>query len=217
MFLFRKRIFFQHAGCFVRFGCGRNRSVINYDRLSPNRKFGSIEHWWEFVFYENLRTSLIESFLLVAISYNTIPKHLDGEVQAAGLHLNAPGFRFIKFPSVFTSMEFDDISVWEDFHWVFDRNARIFSVWIKMVYRLIWMSLCNFKRIQNICTILFYNLKILMDIKRFFMLLVELRFMTLAHSKFPMVERRKYSFLILVLIRQPFKVCVAIFKWNYLK
>lgn len=47
----------------------------------------------------------------VAIPYNTISKKLHRNVQAAGLHLNAPGFRFIIFPSVFTSMEFDDISV----------------------------------------------------------------------------------------------------------
>ncbi len=47
----------------------------------------------------------------VAISYNTISKKLSRDVQAAGLHLNAPGFQFIIFPSVFTSMEFDDISV----------------------------------------------------------------------------------------------------------
>jgi hypothetical protein len=47
----------------------------------------------------------------VAISYNTISKKLSQNVQAAGLHLNAPGFKFIIFPSVFTSMEFDDISV----------------------------------------------------------------------------------------------------------
>ncbi|CAF1373630.1 unnamed protein product [Rotaria magnacalcarata] len=46
----------------------------------------------------------------IAISYNTISKKLSREVQASGLHLNAPGFTFIKFPSVFTSMEFDDIS-----------------------------------------------------------------------------------------------------------
>ncbi|CAF4582413.1 unnamed protein product, partial [Rotaria sp. Silwood2] len=46
----------------------------------------------------------------IAISYNTISKKLGRTTQAAGLHLNTPGFRFIIFPSVFTSMEFDDIS-----------------------------------------------------------------------------------------------------------
>lgn len=46
----------------------------------------------------------------IAISYNTISKKLSREVQSSGLHLNAPGFKFIIFPSVFTSMEFDDIS-----------------------------------------------------------------------------------------------------------
>jgi regulator of protease activity HflC (stomatin/prohibitin superfamily) len=47
----------------------------------------------------------------VAISYNTISKTLHRDVKTAGLHLNSPGFRFITFPSVFKSMEFDDISV----------------------------------------------------------------------------------------------------------
>lgn len=46
----------------------------------------------------------------IAIPYNTISKKLSRNAQAAGLHLNAPGFRFITFPSVFTSMEFDDVS-----------------------------------------------------------------------------------------------------------
>lgn len=46
----------------------------------------------------------------IAIPYNTISKKLSREVQSSGLHLNAPGFKFIIFPSVFTSMEFDDIS-----------------------------------------------------------------------------------------------------------
>lgn len=62
-------------------------------------------HWSLFAF-------LIQTdHLSVAIPYNTISKKLSREVQAAGLHLNAPGFKFIIFPSVFTSMEFDDISV----------------------------------------------------------------------------------------------------------
>ncbi|CAF1540970.1 unnamed protein product [Didymodactylos carnosus] len=46
----------------------------------------------------------------IALPYNTISKKLSREVQASGLHLNAPGFKFLIFPSVFTSMEFDDIS-----------------------------------------------------------------------------------------------------------
>lgn len=47
----------------------------------------------------------------IAIPYNTISKKLSRNVQSSGLHLNSPGFKFIIFPSVFTSMEFDDISV----------------------------------------------------------------------------------------------------------
>jgi hypothetical protein len=123
------------------------------------------------------------SFLQVAISYNTISKKLSRNVQTSGLHLNAPGFKFIIFPSVFTSMEFDDISVC-----LFDLfdfwTSFSFSVLIEMVFRLILMLLYNFKLIRNIYMILFYNLKILRDIKKFFMQQVELLFMTHVHSKF---------------------------------
>lgn len=47
----------------------------------------------------------------VAIPYNTITKNLRREVKTAGLHVGSPGFTLITFPSVFTSMRFDDISV----------------------------------------------------------------------------------------------------------
>lgn len=50
-------------------------------------------------------------FSLVAIPYNTITKNIGREVKSAGLHMGSPGFTLIIFPSVFTSMEFDDISV----------------------------------------------------------------------------------------------------------
>ncbi|CAF4049789.1 unnamed protein product [Rotaria sp. Silwood2] len=46
----------------------------------------------------------------IAIPYNTLTKHLRREVKSAGLHFGSPGFTLITFPSVFTSMEFDDIS-----------------------------------------------------------------------------------------------------------
>ena len=58
-----------------------------------------------------IRNSGVCFFCSVAIPYNTISKTLSREVQTSGLHVNAPGFKFIIFPSVFTSMEFDDISV----------------------------------------------------------------------------------------------------------
>jgi hypothetical protein len=56
----------------------------------------------------------IENFLFfikVAIPYNTITKQIRREVKSSGLHIGSPGFTLIIFPSVFTSMEFDDISV----------------------------------------------------------------------------------------------------------
>jgi len=46
----------------------------------------------------------------IAIPYNTITKQIRREVKTSGLHLGSPGFTLITFPSVFTSMEFDDIS-----------------------------------------------------------------------------------------------------------
>ncbi|CAF3271932.1 unnamed protein product [Rotaria socialis] len=46
----------------------------------------------------------------VAIPYNAITKNLRREVKTAGLHFGSPGFTLITFPSVFTSMLFDDIS-----------------------------------------------------------------------------------------------------------
>jgi hypothetical protein len=54
---------------------------------------------------------LISFILQVAIPYNTITKTLHREVLSAGLHLGQPGRTFIIFPSVFTSMQFYDISV----------------------------------------------------------------------------------------------------------
>jgi hypothetical protein len=50
-------------------------------------------------------------FIKVAIPYNTITKQIGREVKTAGLHVGSPGFTLIIFPSVFTSMEFHDISV----------------------------------------------------------------------------------------------------------
>jgi hypothetical protein len=50
-------------------------------------------------------------FVKVAIPYNTITKQIHREVKSSGLHLGSPGLTLIIFPSVFTSMEFDDISV----------------------------------------------------------------------------------------------------------
>ena len=60
----------------------------------------------------------------------------------------------------------------------------LFSVLIMMVFRLILMQHYNFKLTRNIYMISFYNLKILKDIKKSFMLLVEQLFMIHVHSKF---------------------------------
>jgi hypothetical protein len=47
----------------------------------------------------------------VAIPYNTITKRIGREVKSAGLHIGSPGLTLIIFPSVFTSMQFNHISV----------------------------------------------------------------------------------------------------------
>lgn len=50
------------------------------------------------------------SFLLlptVGVAYDTYQKKLSSDTKKAGLHNGAPGFKFIKFPSVFKTLEFD--------------------------------------------------------------------------------------------------------------
>ena len=44
----------------------------------------------------------------VGIAYNTYQKTLSSTTQKAGLHNGPPGFEFIKFPSVFKTLEFAD-------------------------------------------------------------------------------------------------------------
>lgn len=44
----------------------------------------------------------------VGVAYDTYQKKLSSTTQKAGLHNGPPGFKFIKFPSVFESLEFDD-------------------------------------------------------------------------------------------------------------
>lgn len=44
----------------------------------------------------------------VGIAYDTYQKTLSSSTQKAGLHNGPPGFKFIKFPSVFKSLEFDN-------------------------------------------------------------------------------------------------------------
>ena len=44
----------------------------------------------------------------VGVAYDTYQKKLSSTTQKAGLHNGPPGFKFIKFPSVFKSLEFDD-------------------------------------------------------------------------------------------------------------
>ncbi len=47
----------------------------------------------------------------LGISYDNIGKKLGNSVQYEGLHTGPPGFSFIIFPSVYETMEFNDISV----------------------------------------------------------------------------------------------------------
>ncbi|UJR10578.1 hypothetical protein I4U23_014777 [Adineta vaga] len=46
----------------------------------------------------------------IAVPYNRLTKQLQREVKSAGLHVGSPGFAFITFPSVFTSMQLNEIS-----------------------------------------------------------------------------------------------------------
>lgn len=46
----------------------------------------------------------------LGIAYDNIAKSLDTEVQYEGLHSGPPGFSFIIFPSVYETMEFQDIT-----------------------------------------------------------------------------------------------------------
>jgi uncharacterized membrane protein len=64
--------------------------------------------YWIFLFQKK---TFIWFFIKVAIPYNTITKKISREVKSAGLHVGSPGFTLISFPSVFTSMQFNDISV----------------------------------------------------------------------------------------------------------
>lgn len=43
----------------------------------------------------------------VGVAYDTYQKKLSSDTKKAGLHNGAPGFKFIKFPSVFKTLEFD--------------------------------------------------------------------------------------------------------------
>jgi hypothetical protein len=63
----------------------------------------------EYFFFRKI--FFLKFFIQVAIPYNTITKRIHREVKTAGLHLGSPGLTLIIFPSVFTSMEFHDISV----------------------------------------------------------------------------------------------------------
>ena len=44
----------------------------------------------------------------VGVAYDTYQKKLSSTTQKSGLHNGAPGFKFIKFPSVFKTLEFDE-------------------------------------------------------------------------------------------------------------
>ena len=47
----------------------------------------------------------------VGIKYDTVQKKLDDSTEREGLHTGPPGFEFIKFPSVYKSLTFNDLEV----------------------------------------------------------------------------------------------------------
>ncbi len=51
------------------------------------------------------------SILLVAIRYDNLAKVLGKVAEYEGLHSGPPGFYFIIFPSIYETMEFNDITV----------------------------------------------------------------------------------------------------------
>lgn len=60
---------------------------------------------------------VIQTFLIaiaflsytVGVAYDTIQRDLSDEVKKSGLHNGPPGFKFIKFPSVFKSKTFTNV------------------------------------------------------------------------------------------------------------
>ena len=46
----------------------------------------------------------------VAVMYDTIWKKLDSEVLHEGLHWGPLGFQFIRFPSIFKTLQFEDLT-----------------------------------------------------------------------------------------------------------
>ena len=53
----------------------------------------------------------------VGLQYDSIQKDLDGKVYTEGLHLGPVGYKFIKFPNIYTTMKFDKLQVWLIFLW----------------------------------------------------------------------------------------------------
>ena len=44
------------------------------------------------------------------MAYDVVQRDLDDEVKKSGLHNGPPGFKFIKFPSVFKSKRFGNVT-----------------------------------------------------------------------------------------------------------
>lgn len=61
-------------------------------------------------YYENYNGNFNIFFHFpVGVGYDVVQRDLDDEVKKSGLHNGPPGFKFIKFPSVFKSKSFDNV------------------------------------------------------------------------------------------------------------
>lgn len=56
-----------------------------------------------------MKTKMFKLFSLVGVAYDTVQRDLSEEVKKSGLHNGPPGFKFIKFPSVFKSKTFNKV------------------------------------------------------------------------------------------------------------
>ena len=54
---------------------------------------------------------IFQSLCSVGIQYNTIQKELGDEVLTEGLHTGPPGYEFIVFPNVYTTLDYFKLRV----------------------------------------------------------------------------------------------------------
>ncbi len=58
-----------------------------------------------------LHINVLFCFIPVGIKYEVVEYRLGENVMKEGLYIGTPGFRFITFPNVFRTIEFEDLKV----------------------------------------------------------------------------------------------------------